>query len=261
LNLDIDLRLAFAVWMRNFTLYRHTWVRTILPNFFEPLLYLVGMGIGLGAYLQQGLDGRVYVAFIAPGLLAASAMSGASFEATYNVFIKMNFARLYDAYLGTPAQMQDIVFGELLWAVTRAMLYGLAFLSVLAGLTVFGYPILTSPAALLLPLAIAIIGAQFALVGFLFTSFIKSIDFYSYYFSLWISPLFLFSGIFFPVDRFPAGATIAALTPLFHAVRLSRGLAQGPLGTEHAVSAGYMIAVVMVLLVIVLRRFRRRMVV
>ncbi len=256
----VDLRMSAAVWMRNLTVYRRTWVRNILPNFFDPLLYLVGMGIGLGAYIEEGMGGRAYVAFIAPGLMAAAAMNGASFETTYNVFIKLHFGRLYDAYLGTPAAVQDIVVGELLWAVTRALLYGLAFLCVLGGLTVAGWPILTSPAALLLPFEVALVGALFALIGLTYTSLVDTIDMYSYYFTLFLTPLFLFSGIFFPVSRFPAGEMVAWCTPLYHAVRLARGLAQGPLGAEHAISAAWMAIVAAVLLAIVPGRYRGRMV-
>ncbi len=258
--LGVDLRMAAAVWMRNLTVYRHTWVRNILPNFFDPLLYLVGMGIGLGAYLEQGMGGRAYVAFIAPGLLAAAAMNGATFETTYNVFVKLHFGRLYDAFLGTPAAVQDIVFGELLWAVTRAAIYGLAFLAILGGLTLAGYPILTSPLALLLPLEVALVGALFALIGLLYTSIVDVIDMYSYYFTLFITPLFLFSGIFFPVSRFPLGETVAWCTPLYHAVRLARGLAQGPVGWEHLVSALWMLVVAGALLLVVPGRYRGRMV-
>ncbi len=128
---DIDLRLSIAVWMRNVTVYRHTWMTNLLPNFFEPLLYLLGMGVGLGFYMEKGIDGQAYLVFIAPGLLAGAAMNGASFETTYNMFVKMNFAKVYQAYLSTPVQLQDIAFGELLWAITRALIYGIAFLLIL----------------------------------------------------------------------------------------------------------------------------------
>ena len=119
------------------------------------------------------------------------------------MFVKMTFAKLYDAYLSTPAQIQDVAFGELMWATTRALIYGVAFLIVIAVMSAAGYPLLTSPWALAMPLALALIGATFALIGELFTSIIEQIDLYSYYYTLWLTPLFLFSGIFFPVSRFP----------------------------------------------------------
>jgi len=256
---DVDLSMAWAVWRRNVTVYRRTWLMNILPNFFEPLLFLVGMGLGLGAYLQGGLGGRAYVAFIGPGLMAAAAMNGATFETTYNMYIKMHFVRLYDAYLSTPAQLPDIALGELLFALTRSLIYGLAFLAVLAGMTAAGYPILTSPWAALLPLAVLLIGTLFGLIGEVFTSIVKVIDLYSYYYTLFLTPLFLFSGIFFPVDRFPYGPEIAWFTPLYHGVRLCRGLAQGPLGWSHLVSTVWMLAVSAALIALLIPLLRRRM--
>ncbi len=86
---NVDLRMAYAIWMRNVTAYAHTWKINLLPNFFEPILYLIGMGLGLGAYLERGMEGQDYIAFIAPGLMAAAAMNGASFETTYNMFVRM----------------------------------------------------------------------------------------------------------------------------------------------------------------------------
>jgi lipooligosaccharide transport system permease protein len=258
--LGADLRLAGAVWMRNFTCYRHTWYMNVLPNFFEPLLYLLGMGLGVGSYMQAGIEGKQYLAFIGPGLMAAAAMNGASFEVTYNMFVKMNFARLYDAYLATPVAVEDIVLGEILWATTRGLAYGLAFLTVLCGLTVAGWPIITSPAAAAVPLALALTGALFAAIGQVFTALARQIDLYSYYFTLFLTPLFLFSGIFFPVSRFPHGEAIAWWTPLFHAVRLARGLAQGPLGAQHAVDAAWMAAAIVAAGLVVPRILRGRIV-
>lgn len=261
---DINLGMSLAVARRNLTEYGHTWMTNILPNFFDPVLYLLGMGLGLGMFVGRGVEGYSYIEYIAPGLMAASAMQGASFETTYNMFVKMNFAKLYDAYLATPAQIQDIAFGELLWAVARALIYGLAFMTVLGGFTLVGHRILTSPAAVLLPVAMVMTGVMFALIGQAFTASIRNINYYGFYYTLWLTPLFLFSGIFFPLDSPDIagghGETIAWFTPLFHCVRLMRGLAQGPLELEHAVSAVWILALSAVLFVIVPRRMRKRMV-
>ena len=254
---DIDLHMALAVWWRNATVYRRTWLKNILPNFFEPLLYLVGMGLGLGFYVGEGISGQDYIAFIGPGLLASAAMNGAVFEVTYNLFIKLNFDRLYDAYLCTPAQIQDVAAGELMWAVTRASIYGAGFLIVLAAMGLVGYPILTSPFALLMPLGVMLIGACFGLIGMWFSTFIRTIDLYSYFYTLFITPLFLFSGIFFPVERFPYGAEIAWFTPLYHGVRLMRGLATGELTPAVGVSVVWLVALSLILMAIVPGRMRR----
>jgi lipooligosaccharide transport system permease protein len=205
------------------------------------------------------MEGQSYLAFIAPGLTAAAAMNGASFETTYNMFVRMTYARLYDAYLSTPAQVEDVAMGEALWAMTRGLIYGVVFLIVTAVMTLFGYPILVSPAALLVPAALLLVGATFALIGQVFTALIRQIDLYSYYYTLWLTPLFLFSGIFYPVDRFPAGEAIAWWTPLYHAVRLCRGLVQGPLTLEHLVSAVWMLVVCFLLWLVVPGLLRRRL--
>lgn len=254
---DIDVAMAKAVWWRNATVYKRTWIKNILPNFFEPLLYLVGMGIGLGFYVGEGISGQDYIAFIGPGLLASAAMNGSIFEVTYNLFIKLHFDKLYDAYLSTPAQIQDVAFGELMWAVTRACIYGTGFLVVLLGMTLFGYPILTSWAALLMPLGVLLIGSTFGLIGMWFSTYIKTIDLYSYFYTLFITPLFLFSGIFFPVDRFPYGAEIAWFTPLYHGVRLMRGLAHGEITSTVWMSTAWLVVVCLTLLAIVPKRMRR----
>ncbi|MFT6628595.1 MAG: lipooligosaccharide transport system permease protein [Flavobacteriales bacterium] len=257
---DIDVALALAVWRRNVTVYRRTWKMNILPNFFEPILYLVGMGIGLGAYLGQDVGGMPYLAYIAPGLLASACMNGAVFETTYNMFIKMNFARLYDAFLGTPAQVQDIAAGELLWAVTRSCIYGFAFLVVAGVLTVgFELPLITSPGVLFAPLIIVLTGALFAAIGELFTSFVKNIDIYSYFYTLFYTPLFLFSGIFYPVNQFPYGEQVAWFMPLYHPVRVLRALLHGGFETTHALSIVWMIVVTGVLFAIVPGRMRRQL--
>lgn len=260
LPLDIDLPMAVAVWRRNLTVYRRTWTLNILPNFFEPLLYLVGMGVGLGAYLGEDVGGMRYIAWIAPGLMAASAMNGATFETTYNIFVKMHFGRLYDAFLGTPAQIQDIVFGEILWAVTRGAIYGLAFMGVAAVVgPLTDAPVLVSPLAALLPVVFLLLAAMFASIGALFTSMVRSIDLYSWYYTLFMTPLFLFSGIFFPVDRFPGGEVLAWLNPLNQAVNVCRDLCHGTVGVDTAVSVVWMVALTALVTAAVPGRMRAKL--
>ncbi len=197
---------AFRVWQRNATIFRKYWKTLLLPNFFEPLLYLAALGLGLGTFIQRGgIDGQSYVQFIAPGLLASNAMFAASFESTFNTFVKLKIQRTYDAIVTTPINAEDVVAGEYLWAGTRAALYGTGFLAVLTVLgLLFGEPLITSWWALLIPLVLLIIGIMFSVTGTLFTSLIDRIDLYSYYFTLVVTPLFLFSGIFFPIEDFPA---------------------------------------------------------
>ncbi|MBX6763334.1 MAG: ABC transporter permease [Rubrobacteraceae bacterium] len=224
---------SYRVWQREMTIFGKYWKTLTFPNFVEPMLYLAAMGLGLGAYIRQGgIGGESYVQYIAPGLLASNAMFAASFESTYNTFVKLKIDRIFDAIVATPVNAEDVVVGEYLWAGTRSALYGTGFLAVLVAigeLFLPGSPLITSWWGLLIPPFLFLTGVTFSVMGMLFTSLIERIDYYAYYFTLVITPLFLFSGIFFPVENFPAPVPqIAWLTPLYHAVNVCRALAQGP---------------------------------
>ncbi len=253
-------RSRYAIMMRNVTVYRRTWLMNLLPNFFEPFLYLLGMGVGLGYYLSDGMEQQSYIAFIGPGLVASAAMNGAVFETTYNIFVRMNFNRLYYAYLATPTSVQDIVYGELLWATMRAFLYGVIFFLILFVFNLLGHRVVTSYWALLVPFAIILCGAMFSVIGAFFTSMIKTIDMYSYFFTLFVTPLFLFSGIFYPVTRFPYGEVIAWFTPLYHCVRLMRGLMQGQISSDLLISTAWLIAVTALLLLFIPRKIAKKLI-
>ncbi len=222
---------TFRVWQRNATIFRKYWKTALLPNLFEPLLYLAALGLGLGTFIRAGgVEGQSYVQYIAPGLLASNAMFAASFESTFNTYVKMKIERVYDAIVTTPVNVEDVVAAEYLWAGTRAALYGTGFLSVLAVLgIVFDEPLVRSFWAVFIPPTLLLIGVMFSVMGTLFTSLIDRIDLYAYYFTLVVTPLFLFSGIFFPITDFPPPVPqIAWFTPLYHAVNACRELATGP---------------------------------
>lgn len=252
-------RAAYAVWQRNLTIYKRSWLVSLVPNFFEPFLYLIGMGVGLGYYINDRVAGISYLAFIAPGLIASAAMNGATFETTYNVFVRMTFDRIYNAYLGAPAKPSDIILGELLWAVTRSFIYGIIFFIIVLIYNAFGFNLMKGSLIFFIPLVIALIGTLFATIGLTFTGFIKRIDYYSYYFTLFMTPLFLFSGIFYPVNRFPYGEEIAWFTPLYHGVRVLRALMQNTFGLTELVSVAWMIVVVFLLLQIIPKLFQKRL--
>lgn len=214
---------AAAVWLRNAAMYRRTWKWNLLPNFFEPVFYLFSLGIGVGAYISE-MGGVSYIAFIAPGLVCVAAMNGASYEVTYNIYVRLTFEKAYDAMLTTPIEPDDILGGEVLWAVTRACIYGGCFFIVLA---LFGLTPLPSSlwALLVIPLA----GLLFAAIGITFSLRIPNIDSFSFYFTLFLTPLFLFSDVFFPLrERLsPAWLWVAEALPLLHPVRLARAAFSG----------------------------------
>ena len=221
--MSVSLPHALSVWRRNASMYRRTWKLNILPNFFEPVLYLVSIGIGVGSYVSQ-MGGMSYVQFLAPGLVCVAAMNGASFEVTYNIYVRLNFERAYDVMMTTPVEPDDVLCGEVLWAMTRASIYGGCFLTVVA---LFGLAPFRS-ALLVLPL-IPLTGLLFAAIGIAFSLRIPSIDFFSFYFTLFLTPLFLFSGVFFPLEERLSGfwLWVAELLPLLHPVRLARAAFRG----------------------------------
>ena len=256
-NRPVRLQSALRIWERNLRTYREKWYYSIVPHFFEPVFYLLGIGLGLGTYVAAGGDfEQGYVVFIAPGLIAASAMNGAAFETTYNVYVKLVFRQIYDAMIATRISMKDVIVGELLWATTRSFIYGFIFMVITF---FFGVPLI--PEMLLAPVAILLTGFCFAAIGLAFTSFIHTIDFYTYYFTLFITPMFLFSDIFFPVaDRFPDFLVwIAHATPLFHGVQLMRGCATGDL-SPWLISAPYLLIVGSLLAVFAVQKMHRRVV-
>jgi lipooligosaccharide transport system permease protein len=220
---SVSLPYALAVWRRNAAMYRRTWKWNILPNFFEPVLYLFSIGIGVGAYISE-IGGMSYIAFLAPGLVCVAAMNGASFEVTYNIYVRLVFEKTYDAMLTTPIEPDDVLAGEVLWAVTRACVYGGCFFVVLM---LFGLAPL--PSALWAILVIPITGLLFAAIGIVFSLRIRNIDMFSFYFTLFLTPLFLFSDVFFPLQERLAGGwlRVAEALPLLHPVRLARAAFSG----------------------------------
>jgi lipooligosaccharide transport system permease protein len=247
-------RYALAVWWRNFAMYRRSWQLNILPNFFEPLLYLVSMGIGVGAYITE-MGGTSYLEFLAPGLVAV-AVNGASFEVTYNAFVRLNFEKTYESMLTTPIQPEDVLAGEILWAITRASIYGGAFLIVIAawGLVDPLHALLALP---LVPLA----GLLFAALGIAFALRIASIELFSFYFTLFLTPLFLFSDVFFPLKERLEGVwlVVAEALPLLHPVRLMRHAFRGEAAPVLLWDLAYMLVLSAALLWVATRVIRARL--
>lgn len=242
--MSVALPYALAVWRRNAAMYKRTWKLNILPNFFEPVFYLFSLGVGVGAYISE-MGGTSYLAFLAPGLVCVAAMNGASFEVTYNIFVRLVFEKTYDAMLTTPIEPDDVLAGEVLWAVTRACIYGGCFYLVLV---LFGLAPL--PRSLWAVFIIPLTGLLFAAIGMVFSLRIQNIDMFSFYFTLFLTPLFLFSDVFFPLKERLVGPWlwIAEALPLLHPVRLARAAFTGELSFVVLWDLAYTLGVTLLLL-------------
>jgi len=203
--------------------YRHAWL-VLVSGIFEPLFYLLSIGVGLGA-LVGPVGGVSFTSFVAPALLASSSMNGAVFDSTFNVFFRLKYAKTYDAALATPMRAGDIALGEIGWALLRGGLYAAAFLVVMLamGLVHSLWGIAALPAALL-------IGFAFAAGGMAATTFMRSWQDFEFV-TLATLPMFLFSTTFFPLSVYPRAIQIVVeCTPLYQGVALLRGLTLGVVG-------------------------------
>ncbi len=233
-------RRAALLVERNLMVYRHTWI-IIVSGFFEPLFYLLSIGVGIGALVGDvvGTGGRAvsYTTWVAPGLLASAAMNGAVYESTMNIFFKLKYAKTYDAVLATPMGVGDVAVGEITWALMRGAAYAVVFLAVMLvmGLVESWWAVLVVPGALL-------IGFAFAAVGMACTSFMRSWNDFDMV-QLAVLPLFLFSATFYPLSVYPdALQVVVRLTPLYHGVALLRGLSLGDVGLGMLVDVAYLAA-------------------
>ncbi|MGH4024443.1 MAG: ABC transporter permease [Pseudonocardiaceae bacterium] len=225
--------------LRSSVASRSAWL-AIVSGFFEPIFFLLAMGQGLGSLVGTvaGPGGQQlsYAAFIAPGLLAASAMNGAVYDSTFNIFFKLKYAKLYDAMLATPLGPVDIALGEIGWALIRGGLYASAFLAAM-----FGLGLILSPWALLALPAALFVAFAFAAVGMAATSFMRSWQDFDLV-QLAVLPMFLFSATFFPLSVYPPALQwLVQAFPLYHAVELMRGLTTGVVSWSMLANLSYFV--------------------
>jgi lipooligosaccharide transport system permease protein len=194
----------------------------MLGNLADPLLYMLGLGYGLGSLLPE-VDGRPYITFLAAGTVCYSTMNSATFEALYSAFSRMHVQKTWSAILNAPIDLDDVVLAEALWAASKSVLSGLAILAVIWILGLSHSPL----TLYILPLTL-LIGLTFASLGLVITAVSPSYDFFLYYFTLVITPMVLLCGVFFPVSQLPSFLqTVSAWLPLTHAIEIARPLVHG----------------------------------
>jgi lipooligosaccharide transport system permease protein len=220
----LSIKRAFRVWQRHWTVYTKLYKSSFALNFAEPVLYLTAMGLGLGAFVSD-IKGVPYINYIAPGIVASSAMFAAVYECTYATYVRIVFQKTFEAILATPVNIDDLIAAEMIWGATKSVIYGSTIIIVIA---LFG--LVASPLIILVIPLLFITGLIFAEISLIFVAKAPGIDSFNYFYTLFMTPMFLFSGIFFPLDGMPEiVAKIAWFTPLYHMVNACRAFAAGNL--------------------------------
>ena len=244
------------VWQRNRDVFFRLWRSQIPVMVAEPIIILLAMGLGLGTYVGM-VNGQSYIEFVAPGIIAGYAMFSASFECTYGTFIRMEYQRTYDAIIVTPLNIEDVTAGEIFWGATRSLLTGSFILAIGAA-----FQLVHSPWALLILPVSFLAGIMFSAIAVLYSSLAPSIYSFNYYFSLFITPVFFFSGVFFPLSSFPEIVQrLSWIAPLTPVVQLNRALINGTLTTDLLLALAYIIGLAIAFFAISLKTMRRRLIV
>jgi lipooligosaccharide transport system permease protein len=247
------------VWFRNLMVYRKIWMVNFLTPLLEPFFYLLAFGVGLGplvgkiTYLGTELS---YTQFIAPSILAINMMYNSFFETTYGSFVRMYYQKTFDAMLATPVCLEEVITAEIVWGATKS---AIATCIMLAVIGLFG--LVRFPAGLLIVPVAFLGGLAFGAAGMLFTGIIPTIDSFNVPNFLFITPMFLFSGTFFPVENLPDwGQNLAAVLPLTHLVALSRKLSLGIIDGSLLAHAAYLLLLSLILWPLSMHAMRRRLI-
>lgn len=254
-----------AVWLRNLSVWRKLALPSLVGNIAEPLIWLVAFGYGMGALVgavtvawpNGETQAMPYLVFLASGSICMSAMNAATFEALYSAFSRMHVQKTWDGILNTPVTLDDIVLAEMLWAAFKALFTATAILAVMLALGISH-----SPKLLVAWGVLGLTGVTFAALALIFNALAKGYDFFTYYFTLWLTPMTFVSGVFFPREQLPGWVqAIGDLLPLTHAVQLVRPLFLDrwpPNAALHiAVLLGYALVAYGVALVLTRRRLAR----
>jgi lipooligosaccharide transport system permease protein len=252
-------RRFMRVWQRNLLVYRRIWLVNFLPPLLEPIFYLVAFGVGLSAFITQidyqGLH-LSYIVFIAPALLAINMMYNAFFENTYTSFVRMYYQKTFDAMMATPLSVEEVITGEIVWGASKSLFGTMAMQAVISAFGLIHYP----QGLLILPVAF-LSGLAFGSIGMFFTGLVRSIDLYNLPIFLFITPMFLFSGTFFPLNNLPLWAQkLAMILPLTHVVELVRDLSLGLLSLGLLWQVGYLALLCLIFFPVALIVMRRRLI-
>jgi lipooligosaccharide transport system permease protein len=250
-------RRTLKVWHRNQNVFTRTFRVNFLPPFLEPILYLLSLGYGLGAFVSQ-IGGVSYPRYIAPALLAISIMNAAFFETTYSSYVRMYFQKTFDAIIATPLSIEEVITGEILWGATRSFVNVLIMLPVLIVFGVVDLPISLS----IIPFAL-LAGFLFASVGMCFTALTPNIETLNLPAFLFITPMFLFTGTFFPLSILPVPLQVFAygFLPLTHVVLITRMITLSRVTPAILISLAWITVVAAVFFVLAVNLMKKRLIV
>lgn len=245
-----------SVWFRHMRVYSQNIFSNGLPPFLEPLLFLAGIGLGLGGYITQKIEHLNYIQFLGLALPMTSAMFTASFECTFGTFVRMEFQKVYDGMLASSISAEDLVIGEIMWAGTKGLFFSAAVTSVLI---IFG--IASFPKCLFIPFVGFTTGIMFGSLAMFITSFVRTINHFNFYFSGVISPMFFFSGVVFPISNLPKFLQpLAEIAPLTHSVRLARSIGADQINENLLTDVLYILTFCIVFTILAVKRLKKRLI-
>lgn len=252
---DVSYR-VWKVWLRNRDVFTKTIKVNFIPPFLEPLLYLAAMGFGLGTYLGD-VEGFSYPMFIAPALISISMMNSSFFECTYGSFVRMYYQKTFDAIIATPLNIEEVILGEILWGSTKSVINASIILLVVSIFRLVRLP----ESLLIIPLSF-LVGALFASMGMCFTAIAPNIDSFNYPTFLFITPMFLFSGTFFPISALPETIRVISFIvfPLTHAVHISRSVTLGKMRFDLIPSLISLISIGITLTILSINLMKKRLI-
>ncbi len=246
----------YSVWFRHMRIYTEHIFSNGLPPFVEPLIFLAGVGLGLGKYITQSMEGLSYIEYLGTGLLVTTAMFTSAFECSFGTFIRLEFHKVYDGMLAAPLTVKNLIVGEIIWAGTKGLFFSFAVLCIL---TIFG--IVRMPYSLIAPLVGFITAVMFATLSLLVTSFVKTINHFNFYFTGFISPMFFFSGVVFPIKNLPVFVRpFAEIIPLTHSVRLVRAVCTNNYHLPLLLDVLYIVLFILIIGFFAIRRLKKRLV-
>ena len=247
---------VWKVWMRNKDVFMKTYKTNFLPSLLEPVLYLFALGLGLGSFVQP-INGQPYIQFIAPALVAVSMMFSSFYECTFASFVRMYFQKTFDAIIATPVTIEEVITGEILWGATKSLINSSIVLGV-----IIAFGVVPTPLFLLIPPLSFLVGLLFSSLAMCFTAIVPNIESFNYPNFLFITPMFLLSGTFFPLTSMPEFLQIAAqiFLPLTNAVAATRALVLSDIQPSILLNLAWILIVTPFFFVLSVNLMKRRLI-